>query len=44
MMKENNYFNAGFSRVDITPPLGVKLMGYFIERRANGIPAPLELN
>ncbi len=35
---------AGFARVDITPPLGVKLMGYFVERIADGVLDPLEIN
>lgn len=32
---------AGFSRIDITPPLGVRLAGYFIERISDGILDPL---
>ncbi len=40
----NNTLQAGFARVDITPPLGVKLMGYFIERICDGVLDPLELN
>lgn len=35
---------AGFARVDITPPLGTPLVGYFEERRAKGILDPLEAN
>ena len=30
-------FKAGFARVDITPPLGTPLVGYFEERRAKGV-------
>lgn len=37
-------FEAGFSRLDITPPLGVEISGYFIDRFATGILDPLELN
>ncbi len=36
--------NVGFSRVDITPPLGVSMGGYFMTRYAEGIIDPLELN
>lgn len=32
---------AGFSRIDITPPLGTSLQGYFHERKADGILDPL---
>ncbi len=32
---------AGFSRLEITPPLGVTLEGYYHERRAEGILDPL---
>ncbi len=35
---------AGFSRVDVTPPLGSYISGYFYERFAKGILDPLELN
>ena len=35
---------AGFSRVDITPPLGSYLSGYFRDRYADGILDPIELN
>ena len=35
---------AGFSRVDITPPLGTYLSGYFTDRYADGILDPIELN
>lgn len=40
-MKE---FNVGFARVDITPPLGTPLVGYFEERRAKGVLDNLEAN
>jgi len=36
--------NVGFSRVDITPPFGTELTGYFHKRYADGILDPLELN
>ena len=32
----NNY-TAGFARLDITPPLGVRLGGYFTVRIADGV-------
>lgn len=35
---------VGFSRVDITPPLGTPLAGYFEARQAEGILDPIELN
>ncbi|MBE6928760.1 MAG: hypothetical protein E7463_00635 [Ruminococcaceae bacterium] len=33
---------AGFARLDITPPFGTRISGYFEERRANGIIDPLQ--
>lgn len=39
-----NDLKVGFSRVDITPMLGIDLVGYFIERKADGMLDPLELN
>lgn len=33
---------AGFARVDITPPLGAPIAGYFVPRRATGVLDPLE--
>jgi len=35
---------AGFSRVDVTPPLGSPVSGYFCKRFAEGILDPIELN
>ena len=35
---------AGFSRLDVTPPLGSYLAGYFHDRYAKGILDPIELN
>ena len=37
-------FKAGFARVDITPPLGTPIVGYFEERRAQGVLDCLEAN
>ena len=35
---------AGFARVDITPPLGTPISGYFYQRLADGVLDPLQLN
>ena len=35
---------AGFSRVDVTPPLGSFISGYFHARYAKGVLDPIELN
>ncbi len=37
-------FKVGFSRVDITPPLGVPIAGYFVKRFADGILDKLDCN
>ena len=37
-------FKAGFGRVDITPPLGTTIVGYFEERHAKGLLDNLEAN
>ena len=37
-------FGAGFARVDITPPLGTPIVGYFEERYAQGVLDNLEAN
>lgn len=37
-------FQAGFARVDITPPLGTPMAGYFYVRYADGVLDPIELN
>jgi len=37
-------FQAGFARVDVTPPLGSPLAGYFHERTSDGVLDPIELN
>lgn len=39
-----DHFQAGFSRINITPPLGVGLMGYFHERISDGVLDELEAN
>ena len=43
MMHADN-FRVGFARVDITPPLGTPIVGYFEERRAKGVLDSLEAN
>ncbi len=35
---------AGFARVDVTPPLGTLVCGYYEERVSNGVLDPIELN
>ena len=37
-------FLAGFARVDITPPLGISMPGYYQDRRASAILDPLQIN
>jgi len=37
-------FKAGFARVDVTPPLGTELTGYFKKRISDGVLDPIELN
>ena len=37
-------FTAGFARVDITPPLGSFMPGYFKDRRAKEVLDPLQIN
>ena len=37
-------FRAGFSRVDITPPLGSFMPGYYVDRRAKEVLDPLQIN
>ena len=36
--------SVGFARVDITPPLGSYMPGYFIDRRAKEVLDPLQIN
>ena len=43
-MSKGEDFKAGFARVDITPPLGTPIVGYFEERRVKGVLDPLEAN
>lgn len=35
---------VGFSRVDITPPMGIFMPGYYIDRRAKEVLDPLQVN
>ena len=37
-----NNFKVGYARVNITPPMGVNIAGYFIERIADGVLDELE--
>ena len=37
-------FQVGFARVDVTPPLGTILTGYFAPRVSDGVLDPVELN
>ena len=37
-------FKAGFARVDITPPMGSFMPGYFKDRRAKEVLDPLQIN
>ncbi|MEA4824353.1 MAG: hypothetical protein VB111_09610 [Clostridiaceae bacterium] len=37
-------FKVGFSRVDITPPLGIPIAGYFVKRLADGVLDNLDCN
>ena len=37
-----NTLQAGFARVNINPPLGIHISGYFVERKADGILDDLE--
>ena len=39
-----NKLHAGFSRVNITPMMGIDLCGYFISRYADGVLDELEIN
>lgn len=43
MAKTNKLF-AGFGRVNITPPMGISVAGYFKERKADGVLDELEIN
>ncbi len=40
----NNQFRAGFSRVNVTPPLGIAISGYFLDRFASDVLDELEAN
>ncbi len=37
-------FKVGFSRLDITPPLGIPIAGYYVERIADGVLDNLDCN
>lgn len=39
-----NRLEAGFSRVNITPMMGIELVGYFFERLADGVLDDIEIN
>ena len=39
-----NKLQAGFSRVNITPMMGIELTGYFFERYADGVLDDIEIN
>ena len=47
-MMENIYskskLKVGFSRVDVTPMLGIGLAGYYVPRKAEGVLDPLQIN
>ena len=40
----NSNFRAGFSRVNITPSVNTPIIGYYIERRVEGVLDELEVN
>lgn len=39
-----NTLRAGFARVNITPPMGIFVKGYYKERLADGVLDDLEIN
>ena len=39
-----NNLKAGFGRVNITPPMGISIRGYFKPRYADGVLDELEIN
>jgi len=41
---ENQKLEIGFARLDMTPPLGVRMAGYFFERKAEGVRDPLYIS
>ena len=40
-MKE---LKAGFGRINITPPMGIDIVGYYVKRNADGVLDELEAN
>ena len=40
----NSELKAGFARVDITPSIGTPVVGYFVERKTEGVLDALEVN
>ena len=40
----SNKLQAGFARLDITPPMGIPVIGYFLVRKAEGVLDNLEVN
>ncbi len=42
MEKINYDLKIGYAKIDITPPMGTNLVGYFIDRIADGVLDPLE--
>lgn len=40
----SNKLMAGFGRANVTPPMGINVAGYFIERKADGVLDELEVN
>ena len=39
-----NTLQAGFARVNVTPPLGIPMRGYMFQRLADGVLDELEIN
>ena len=40
---ENNNLYVGYGKIDITPPMGIDVCGYFKERKADGVLDNLEI-
>ena len=43
-MNNSTQLKVGFARVNVNPPMGINLSGYFVERIAQGILDDLEIN